>query len=221
MLVNTLIKKTAALSIGIAKYHEQQNASALAVAQILAGKRPSVRSLGSVSIGSGSLRSNLSALFSSLGSYSGRGSAGCRQPGRSSLRRTSCHKTAGLQRVNEEFELSRVKKSERVVRFKMPNPTEAARLQSMSPKTVKAKESGNIHQGLFHWIQDDEMFLTEDEIKEQNAINEEQERRAREAPMPLRIFTAAEEIGGGELGLEKVSNALFGGRKKEENNKKR
>jgi hypothetical protein len=49
------------------------------------------------------------------------------------------------------------------------------------------------------------MFLTEDKIKEQNAINEEQERRDRDAPTPLRFFTAADAIGGGEGGLRKVS----------------
>jgi len=224
MLVNTLIKKTAVLSIGIAKYREQQNASALAVAHILAGKSPSVHSLGSVSLRSGSLCSNLSNLFSSLSSFSGRGSAGCRHPDRSShssssssssrggggLRRTTIRNSAELHRVNEEFALTRDKKSESVVRFNMPNAPEAARLGSMSPKTAKAKESGNIHQGLFHWIQDDEMFLTEEKIKEQNAIDEEQERRAREAPMPLRFFTAAADIDGGERGLKKVTDALFG-----------
>eukprot|EP00984_Skeletonema_dohrnii_P020549 scaffold10033_cov116-Skeletonema_dohrnii-CCMP3373.AAC.1 len=65
------------------------------------------------------------------------------------------------------------------------------------------------------------MFLTEDKIEEQNAIDEEKERRAREAPMPLRFFTAAEEIGGGEGGLKKVSDALFGTSTKKDNNEKR
>jgi len=239
-LVNTLIKKATALSIRVAKYHEEQSASALAVAQVLTRNIPSLHSLGSLGNTSLSLCSNLSNVFSSLNSTSGRDSAGrsSRHPDRNSkesnsrgLRRTPFHtkpSTAKLQRVNEEFDLTREgfvarnKKSESVVRFKVPNSSEAARLQSTSPKTTKAKESGNIYQGLFNWIQDDDkMFLTEDKIKEQNAIDEEKERRAREAPMPLRFFTAAEENGGGEGGLKKVSDALFGTSTKKDNNEKR
>jgi len=53
------------------------------------------------------------------------------------------------------------------------------------------------------------MFLTEDKLKEQNAINEELERKAQEEPMPRRLFTR-EEISGGEGGLNIVSHTLFG-----------
>ncbi len=231
ILVNTLIKKATALSIRVAKYHEQQSTSALAVAQVLARKIPSMHSLGS--LGNASLCSNLSGLFSSLNSGSGRRSNNSsKQSFSKDLRRTAFHtktKTAELQRVNEEFDLSRdsctltrEKKTESVVRFKMPNSSEAARIESMSPKTTQAKESGNIYKGLFNWIQDDEkMFLTEDKIKEQNAIDEEKERLERNAPMPLRFFTAADEIGGGERGLKKVSDALFGRSTRQEDDEKR
>lgn len=228
--MNTLIKKATALSIRVAKYHEQQSTSALAVAQVLA-KIPSIHSLGS--LGNVSLCSNLSNLFSSLNSGSGRRSNnGSKQSFSRDLRRTTFHtktKTAELQRVNEEFDLTRNactltrdKKTESVVRFKVPNSSEAARIESLSPKTTQAKESGNIYKGLFNWIQDDEkMFLTEDKIKEQNAIDEEKERLDRNAPMPLRFFTAAEENGGGERGLKKVSDALFGRSTRDEDYEKR
>lgn len=79
--------------------------------------------------------------------------------------------------------------------------------QQESPEEGK----GNIHAGLFSWLQDDKIFLTEDKIKEQNAADEERERKLREAPMPLRFFSAAEDLGGGERGLEMVSQSIFGG----------
>ncbi|KAL7551050.1 hypothetical protein ACHAWF_014332, partial [Thalassiosira exigua] len=73
------------------------------------------------------------------------------------------------------------------------------------------QEKGNIHKGLFSWLQDDKMFLTDEKIKKQNKAKEEQEQKLREAPMPLRFFTAAEELGGGLSGLETVSQSIFGG----------
>lgn len=55
------------------------------------------------------------------------------------------------------------------------------------------------------------MFLTDEKIQEQNAADAESERKLREAPMPLRFFTAAEDMGGGVSGLEMVSKSIFGG----------
>lgn len=222
LLVTTLIKKAAALSIKIAKYHEEQSSSALFLSHLLSGKKPpppptwpSLHSLGSFA--SDSLCSNISNLFS-IGSSSTPGGRN-KQPANSKqnqgirrttlpvggLRRTSFHNNVTL-RVNEEFDLTRDKS---VVRFNIPDPSESSRVKSISPTTAKARESGNIHQGLFNWIQNDKMFLTEDKLKEQNAINEELERKAQEEPMPRRLFTR-EEISGGEGGLNIVSHTLFG-----------
>lgn len=236
LLVDSLIKKATALSIRVAKYHEQQSASALAVAQVLAAKNvPSFLTLGS--LGNISLSSNLSDLFSSLASSSGKASRGLRhhknsrkQSDSGGLLRTTFQTqptAAELQRVNEEFDLIRdahctLKKTESVVRFNMPKSSEPARIPTETTKSTAQTEPGNIYKGLFNWIQDDnKMFLTDDEIKEQNAINEEKERRAAQAPMPVRFFTAADEIGGGEGGLKKVSDALFGRSTKEQNDEKR
>ena len=223
------------MSIRVAKYHEQQSASALAVAQVLAKNIPSFLTLGS--LGNISLSSNLSDLFSSLASSSGKGSRGRRrhknsrkQSDSGGLLRTTFQTqptTAELQRVNEEFDLIRnahcpLQKTESVVRFNMPKTSEPARIPTETTKSTVQAEPGNIYKGLFNWIQDDDkMFLSEDEIKEQNAINEEKERRAAQAPMPVRFFTAADEIGGGEGGLKKVSDALFGRSTKEQNDEKR
>lgn len=91
-----------------------------------------------------------------------------------------------------------------------------------SPSPEQPVDKGNIHHGLFSWLQDDKMFLTEEKIQEQNAANAERERKRREAPMPLRFFTAAEDLGGGQSGLEIVSNSIFGqGASSESNNKRR
>jgi len=82
--------------------------------------------------------------------------------------------------------------------------------QQQEQEELQSADKGNIHQGLFSWLQDDKMFLTEEKIQEQNAADAEAERKMREAPMPLRFFTAAEDLGGGESGLQMVSNSIFG-----------
>jgi len=82
--------------------------------------------------------------------------------------------------------------------------------QQQEQEELQSADKGNIHHGLFSWLQDDKMFLTEEKIQEQNAADAERERKLREAPMPLRFFTAAEDLGGGESGLQMVSNSIFG-----------
>eukprot|EP00970_Alexandrium_tamarense_P005196 scaffold845_cov199-Alexandrium_tamarense.AAC.9 len=81
--------------------------------------------------------------------------------------------------------------------------------QQMTNRQQQSEEavSSNIHKGLFSWLENEPMFLSEDKIKEQNKLDEERERKEREAPMPLRFFTAAEGTGGD---LESVGVALFG-----------
>eukprot|EP00571_Detonula_confervacea_P001848 CAMPEP_0172317580 /NCGR_PEP_ID=MMETSP1058-20130122/32062_1 /TAXON_ID=83371 /ORGANISM="Detonula confervacea, Strain CCMP 353" /LENGTH=617 /DNA_ID=CAMNT_0013032177 /DNA_START=16 /DNA_END=1869 /DNA_ORIENTATION=+ len=89
--------------------------------------------------------------------------------------------------------------------------------QQQAPQGAKMEvpdqqqDKGNIHAGLFSWLQEDSMFLTDEKIQEQNAADAESERKLREAPMPLRFFTAAEDMGGGGCCLEMVSKSIFGG----------
>ncbi|KAL3785674.1 hypothetical protein HJC23_008710 [Cyclotella cryptica] len=67
----------------------------------------------------------------------------------------------------------------------------------------------NIHKGLFSWLEKDSMFLTEEKIKEQNRIHAKKQQESREAPMPLRFFSSAEEGN-----LERMGEVLFGGEKR-------
>jgi hypothetical protein len=96
-------------------------------------------------------------------------------------------------------------------------PPQAQLIQAQNPQQLQQEEvaqqdtNGNIHAGLFSWLQKDSMFLTDDKIKLQNAAEAERERLRRDAPMPLRFFTAAEAMGGGHIGLEMVSKSIFGG----------
>ena len=82
--------------------------------------------------------------------------------------------------------------------------------QQATPHNEQTHNKGNIHAGLFSWLKDDSMFLSEEKIREQEAADEEAERERRDAPQPLRFFTAAQEMGGGETGLEMVSRSIFG-----------
>lgn len=96
------------------------------------------------------------------------------------------------------------------VRFQEPlKPQHQHHVQE--EEEAQPQNKGNIHAGLFSWLQDDSMFLTDEKIEEQNAADAERERKRREAPMPLRFFTAADDMGGGECSLELVSKSIFGG----------
>jgi len=117
-----------------------------------------------------------------------------------------------------------------VVRFRMPNSSLLPNTGDASSTTVLSCQQqvtpiapslmqqqqphntakGNIHAGLFSWLQDDKIFLTDEKIQEQNAADAESERIAAAAPQPLRFFTAADGLG--QHGLEIVSNQIFGNR---------
>ncbi|KAL7480218.1 hypothetical protein ACHAW6_005915 [Cyclotella cf. meneghiniana] len=83
-----------------------------------------------------------------------------------------------------------------------PPPTPEAMSES-------ARTATNIHKGLFSWLENDSMFLTEEKIEEQNRIHAKKEQESREAPMPLRFFSSAEEGN-----LERMGEVLFGGEKR-------
>ena len=95
-----------------------------------------------------------------------------------------------------------------VVRFRSPTTSPSCASQE---NVAQQDTNGNIHVGLFSWLKNDSMFLTDDKIKVQNAAEAERERLRRDAPMPLRFFTAAEAMGDVQSGLEMVCKSLFGG----------
>ena len=95
---------------------------------------------------------------------------------------------------------------------KNEHPQEAPRGPSppSQPQPPPDTSKGNIHAGLFSWLENDKIFLTDEKIREQNAADAESERIAAAAPQPLRFFTAADGLG--QHGLEIVSNEIFGNR---------
>ena len=91
-----------------------------------------------------------------------------------------------------------------------PAPAARQTQPSSKPKAkTKTKSATNIHKGLFSWLQNDSMFLTEEKIEEQNRIHAKKEKESREAPMPLRFFSSGEDGN-----LERMGEVLFGGDKR-------
>lgn len=55
--------------------------------------------------------------------------------------------------------------------------------------------NGNVHAGLFSWLQNDSMFLTDNQIEEANVADAKRELARSLVPMPLRFFTDNTDIG--------------------------
>lgn len=77
------------------------------------------------------------------------------------------------------------------------------------PASKQTDTIGNTYKGLFSWLENDSMFLSEDKLKEQDAIHAKKERESQQAPMPLRFFSSGEEGN-----LEMMGQSLFGGKKR-------
>jgi hypothetical protein len=77
------------------------------------------------------------------------------------------------------------------------------------PASKQTDTTGNTYKGLFSWLENDSMFLSEDKLKEQDAIHAKKERESQQAPMPLRFFSSGEEGN-----LEMMGQSLFGGKKR-------
>lgn len=105
-----------------------------------------------------------------------------------------------------------------VVRFQMPVDTSKNQVQKQQQEHPREQaedqtnnKGNNIHAGLFSWLQEDSMFLSEEKMEEQNKADEERERKRREAPQPMRFFTAAEDP-------EMVGKSIFGNGEKQQQN---
>jgi hypothetical protein len=79
--------------------------------------------------------------------------------------------------------------------------------KSKSPQQT----TGNIHKGLFSWLENDSMFLSEDKLKEQDLKHKKKERENQKAPMPLRFFSSADDGN-----LELMGQSIFGKKRKGE-----
>ena len=75
-------------------------------------------------------------------------------------------------------------------------------------------DSSKNYQGLFSWIENDSMFLTEDKLKEQDCIAKKKEQESRKKPMPRRFFSSAEDGN-----LESVGQSLFEEKKRKSKSK--
>ena len=69
--------------------------------------------------------------------------------------------------------------------------TQPSLLQQPHSHQQRETSNGNVHAGLFSWLQNDSMFLTDDKIEEANVADVKRELARSLLPMPLRFFTAA------------------------------
>ena len=73
--------------------------------------------------------------------------------------------------------------------------TQPSLLQQPHSHQQRETSNGNVHAGLFSWLQNDSMFLTDDKIEEANVADVKRELARSLLPMPLRFFTAATDAG--------------------------
>jgi hypothetical protein len=66
--------------------------------------------------------------------------------------------------------------------------------QCQQPQDGGETSNGNVHAGLFSWLQNDSMFLTDNQIEEANIADAKRELARSLVPMPLRFFTANTDI---------------------------
>lgn len=77
-------------------------------------------------------------------------------------------------------------------------------------------QGGNIHAGLFSWLQEDSMFLTEEKLHEKDIADAEAERERLAAPQPLRFWSTEDNnVDGGvrvrsPQGLANMTQTIFG-----------
>lgn len=212
-------------------------ASMLSLQSLFSGSMSDTMSLRSLS----SLEATISSIFNSFPSLSAakklakqKSSAGLSASSRGLLRNfprnSSTMQQLAKSNATFDFGPSSANSSGNKVKFQMPsnsppplkalnNNSATSSLAGATPQAspeqeAEQQDNGNIHEGLFSWLKNDNMFLSDEKIQEQNAADVERERKQREAPMPMRFFTAAEDMGGGERGLEIVSNSIFGASRK-------
>jgi len=73
--------------------------------------------------------------------------------------------------------------------------TQPSLLQQPHSHQQRETSNGNVHAGLFSWLQNDSMFLTDDKIEEANGADVKRELARSLVPMPLRFFRAATDAG--------------------------
>ena len=73
--------------------------------------------------------------------------------------------------------------------------TQPSLLQQPHSHQQRETSNGNVHAGLFSWLQNDSMFLTDDKIEEANVADVKRELARSLVPMTLQFFTAATDAG--------------------------
>jgi len=210
LIVKMAVTKAATLSVQIVKWHEKRLKRKQAAAS-MGGMKTSGSTHSLIGGGLGSISSFDCSMNTAL-------SKNAKHPSKGLLRNPSFGgDTAKLMRSNSL-------RSNSVVRFQ-----ENCELRTIVPSGNNSSfpiqhplqedhqgQGGNIHSGLFSWLQEDSMFLTEEKLHEKDIADAEAERKRLEAPQPLRFWSTEDDnVDGGvrvrsPQGLANMTQTIFG-----------
>jgi len=212
LIVKMAVTKAATLSVQIVKWHEKRLKRKQAAASMgVFGLKTSESTHSLIGGGLGSVSSFDCSMNTAL-------SKNAKHPSKGLLRNPSFGgDTAKLMRSNSL-------RSNSVVRFQ-----ENCELRTIVPSGNNSSfpiqrplqedhqgQGGNIHSGLFSWLQEDSMFLTEEKLHEKDIADAEAERKRLEAPQPLRFWSTEDNnVDGGvrvrsPQGLANMTQTIFG-----------
>jgi len=208
LIVKMAVTKAATLSVQIVKWHEKRLKRKQAAASMgVFGLKTSGSTHSLNGGGLGSISSFDCSMNTAL-------SKNAKHPSKGLLRNPSFGgDTAKLMRSNTNSVVRFQENCE--LRTIVPSGNNSS-FPIQHPLQEDQGQGGNIHAGLFSWLQEDSMFLTEEKLHEKDIADAEAERKRLEAPQPLRFWSTEDDgVEGGvrvrsPQGLANMTQTIFG-----------
>ena len=212
LIVKMAVTKAATLSVQIVKWHEKRLKRKQAAASMgVFGLKPSGSTHSLIGGGLGSISSFDCSMNTALSKNAKHPSKGLlRNPSfggdTAKLMRSNSMRSNSVVRFQENCELRTIVPSGNNSSFPIQHPLQADH----------QGQGGNIHAGLFSWLQEDSMFLTEEKLHEKDIADAKAERKRLEAPQPVRFWSTEDDgVDGGvrvrsPQGLANMTQTIFG-----------